>query len=238
MMPTLQALVVDDESNVRYFLKETLRLSGYEVEAVGSSQAALDVLRDHCFDTVLLDLRLEGKSDDGLRVLKAIRWRWPETVIIILTAYASLDSALEAIQEGVDGYLQKPVEPEEVRNAIREARNRRQQRAEATRKQNTTICAGDFEVRHAEHKITLAGEGLDLTPTEFDLLAYFIDHEGEVVSPQKLVSVARDYECPGEDEARDLIKWFIYQLRQKIEENPSDPQRLLNVRGVGYMLKS
>lgn len=237
-MPISQALVVDDESKVRYFLKETLRLSGYEVEAVGSSQEALDVLRDRRFDVVLLDLRLEENGDEGLRVLKAIRWRWPKTLVIILTAYASLDSALEAIREGVDGYLQKPVEPEELRGAIRKALNRREQRAEATRKQETAVRAGDFEVRRAEHKITLADEILDLTPTEFDLLAYFVEHAGEVISPQQLVSVARDYECPDEDEARDLIKWFIYQLRQKIEDNPSDPQRLLNVRGVGYMLKS
>jgi DNA-binding response OmpR family regulator len=236
MKSSLHALVVDDESKVRYFLQETLRLAGYTVEAVGHTQEALALLRDRRFDVVLLDLRLEEGGNQGLRILKAIRWRWPETVVIILTAYASLDSALEAIDEGVDGYLQKPVEPGQVRRAIRKALDRRQQQTKATQEPTATAQAGDFEVHRAEHWITLNGTPLDLTPTEFDLLAYFVEHAGEVLSPRQLVSVARDYTCEDDREARDLIKWFIYQLRQKIEEEPSEPQWLLNVRGVGYML--
>jgi DNA-binding response OmpR family regulator len=113
-------LVVDDDEGVRFFLEETLRRDGHIVVAASSGEEALDRMRDAFFDLVMLDLKLSGRVD-GLRVLEAVRWRWPETVVVILTAHGSLESAMAAIREGVDGYLLKPVEPDEVRKAVQEA---------------------------------------------------------------------------------------------------------------------
>src|SRR5512136_2890333 len=120
MEEQLRALVVDDEEGVRFFLSETLRRSGHVVVTASSGEEALERLRDTPFELVLLDLRLGGQAD-GLRVLEAVRWRWPQAVVIILTAHASVESAVSAIQEGVDGYLLKPVEAEEVRRVVRAA---------------------------------------------------------------------------------------------------------------------
>src|SRR5690554_6574215 len=105
-MEQVNTLVMDDESGIRFFIKETLQRAGHNVTTASSGEEALDILRDTRFDLVMLDLMLGGRVD-GLRVLEAIRWRWPEAVVIILTAHGSLDSAMEAIREGVDRYLLK-----------------------------------------------------------------------------------------------------------------------------------
>lgn len=113
MADRLQTLVVDDEEGIRFFLKETLHRAGHVVVTASSGEEALGQLRETAFDLVMLDLMLGGRVD-GLRVLEAVRWRWPETVLINLTAHGSLESAMAAIREGVNSYLLKPVEPHEL----------------------------------------------------------------------------------------------------------------------------
>ncbi len=92
---------------------------------------ALDLLRETLFDVAVLDLNLGGRVD-GLRVLEALRWRWPSTAVVILTAHGSLESAMEAIRHEVDGYLLKPAKPPEVREAVRRALERRQKLRDRT----------------------------------------------------------------------------------------------------------
>jgi len=133
MPEPVRTLVVDDEKGVRFFLEETLRRAGHEVVAATSGEEALERLRETPFDLALVDLKLGGRID-GLRVLEAVRWRWPATAVVILTAHGSLDSALAAIREGVDGYLLKPVEPDEVRLVAQTALERRRGLARLTRR--------------------------------------------------------------------------------------------------------
>lgn len=130
MVDIRRTLVVDDEESIRFFLSEMLEQMGHVVTAVASGEDALDRLQDTAFDLAILDLKLGGPVD-GQRVLEAIRWRWPATVVIMLTAHGSLESAVEAIHEGVDGYLLKPARPSEVRHAIQEAYYRRQKLLDA-----------------------------------------------------------------------------------------------------------
>ena len=118
MAEVMRTLVVDDEERIRFFLIETLERVGHVVTAVASGEEALDRLQDTAFDLAILDLKLGGPID-GQRVLEAIRWRLPATVVIMLTAQGSLESAVDAIQEGVDGYLLKPVRPADVRQGLR-----------------------------------------------------------------------------------------------------------------------
>ncbi|MBN1261248.1 MAG: response regulator transcription factor [Anaerolineae bacterium] len=229
------ALVLDDEEKVRFFLARTLELTGYNVKPVATGSVALELLRDTSFDVAILDLNLGGRVS-GMQVLQAIRWRWPDTIVIILTGYATLESAMKAIQEGVDGYLQKPVSHEEVRQLIADARERRQQRA--ANRSSDTLASGPFQLDLIRHQASCAGHLLDLTPTEYALLAYLVEHAGEVHTPQTLVKVVRGYDCETHREAREIIKWHIHKLRQKIEPDPQNPQFLQNVRGVGYTLQT
>ena len=231
----VRTLVVDDEKGVRFFLEETLRREGYDVTSASSGEDALDRLRDTPFDLVMLDLRLGGRTD-GLRVLEAIRWRWPETVVIILTGHGSMESALTAIREGVDGYLLKPVEPQEVRHTVVEALERRRQRARVhqTQEDKQVLEVGPFRVDPEKHLVTMDGQPLDLTPQEWSLLVHLIENRQKVLTPEELVRVVREYEPEDLYEARQIIKWYVHRLRRKVEPKPSKPRYILNVRGVGY----
>lgn len=230
-----QTLIVDDEEGVRFFLEETLRRVGHNIHSASSGEDALAALRENAFDLVILDLRLGGRVD-GLRVLEAIRWRWPETAVIILTAHGSLETAIAAIREGVDGYLLKPVEPAELRQAVEDALSRRRQRLGAlpAQQESRVLECAPFEIDLDKHIAMLKGEPLDLTPREFKLLVYLIQNAHRVALPQELVEVVRDYNCEDLYEAQGIIKWYIHRLRRKVERDPSHPRYILNVRGVGY----
>jgi DNA-binding response OmpR family regulator len=238
-MPELiRTLVVDDEERIRFFLQETLQRAGHVVTTASSGEVALDRLQDTPFDLVMLDLRLGGRVD-GQRVLEAIRWRWPATVVIMLTAHGTLESTLAAIREGVDGYLLKPVKPPEVRQAIKEAFERRKEWAQlrAEEEEGRVLKRGLFSVDLEQHKATLDGKPLNLTPSEFKLLAHLMQNPRQAISPPDLVQAVRGYRPEYLHQARQVIKWYIHCLRRKIEPDPTDPRYIVNVRGVGYMLE-
>jgi len=238
MAELLHTLVVDDDQGVRFFLEETLQQAGHVVETASSGEEALDLVRDERFDIVVLDLRLRGRVD-GIRVLEAVRWRWPETTVVILTAHGSLESAMAAIREGVDGYLLKPVEPDEVRRAVQDALDRRRSisHPEPTETEEQLLQRGPFSVDLKKHLVTVDGQALDLTSREFKLLTHLMRNANEVISPRELVQVVGQYEAEDLYEARQIVKWYIHRLRRKVEPDPSDPQYILNVRGVGYRFR-
>lgn len=232
----LRTLVVDDEEGVRFFLTETLQRAGYLVVTAASGEEALSRLLDEAYDLIMLDLRLGGRID-GMRVLESVRWRWPHTVVIILTAHGSLDSALAAIREGVDGYLLKPVEPGQVRQAVKEAFERRSRLAPAEEEAEEAariLEGGAFAVDLEKHVASRDGLPLELTPGEFSLLVCLMENAPQVIAPTELVRAIRQYEVEHPHEAREIIKWYIHRLRRKIEPDPAEPRHIINVRGVGY----
>ncbi len=237
MSDLIKTLIVDDEERVRLFLSETLERDGYVVTSVGSGEEALNLLRDTSFDLAILDLRLGGRVD-GQRILEAIRWRWPSTVVIILTAHGSLETAIAAIQESVDGYLLKPVRPEKLRQAVKDAYKRRQNlnKKVPNTEERHIIQKDPFKVDLDRHEVTYNGNFLDLSSSDFTLFVHLITNAPQVLGPKELVRVVRDYEPDSMYEAREIIKWYIHRLRQKVEPDPSNPRYILNVRGVGYRI--
>ncbi len=236
MVQNLHALVVDDESSIRFFLREVLATCDLHVTAASSGEEALEHLRDTRYDLVLLDLKLGGRVD-GMRLLSAVRWRWPNTAVIILTAHGSLENAVEAIREGIDGYLLKPVEAAELRQVVREAIDRRRALASPEREQSEQILRhGTVEVDLQKHTVTRDGQALDLGPQEFKLLVCLMQNARRVVSPEELVRTVRDYDPDSRYEAREIVKWYVHQLRRKLEADPAHPRLVLNTRGVGYTL--
>jgi two-component system KDP operon response regulator KdpE len=159
--------------------------------------------------------------------------------VVILTAHGSLDSAVAAIREGVDGYLLKPVEPDEVRRAAQEALERRSRLRTGVpdTPPGRTLTRGPFTVDLQTHEVHRHGQPVDLTPRELKLLVHLMRNAPKVISPKELVSAVRDYRPEYMHEARQIIKWYVYRLRQKVEENPSNPRHIVNVRGVGYAFK-
>lgn len=236
MADETRTLVVDDEAGIRFFIKETLERSGHHVITASNGEEALTILRDTRFDLVILDLKLGGRAN-GLRVLEAVRWRWPDVLVIILTAHGSLESAMDAIREGVNRYLLKPLTPKELRAAVAEVleeKPKKKQGGRAKDEEQVSLTYGPFAIDLQKHLATYEGKALDLTPSEFDLLIHLMQNSHRVVPPPELVEVVRDYRPEDLYEARNIIKWYIHRLRQSIEPDPSHPRYVVNVRGVGY----
>ena len=118
-------LIVDDEAAVRFFLEEALTRDGHQVVAVDSGEAALALIADQEYDLALLDLMMDEVG--GMEVLTALSRRWPDTVVIVLTAHASLETAVEALRQGAHDYLFKPCETVELRESVRTGLLKRQQ---------------------------------------------------------------------------------------------------------------
>jgi DNA-binding response OmpR family regulator len=236
-MDKIHTLVVDDEPGIRFFVEETLHRSGHDVTTVKSGEEALNTLRDTPYDLVVLDLKLGGKVD-GIKVLEAIRWRWPDTSVIILTAHGSLDTAVQAIDHGVQKYVQKPLSPKELRDVVETVLAERVRSGSDSRdNQHQLIKKGPFEVDEGLHHVMMDNRKLELTPSEFKLIVHLLRNDDRVLSPEELVEVVRGYKPEDVIEARQIIKWYIHRLRKKIESDSSHPQFILNVRGVGYRIK-
>ncbi|MGC9468994.1 MAG: response regulator transcription factor [Anaerolineae bacterium] len=234
MSEEIRILAVDDEPGIRTFIKESLESAGYTVATAADGAEALDRIRETRFDLVILDLKL-GVRIDGMRVLEALRWRWPDAAALILTAYGSMQSALKAIRVGVDAYLLKPVEPAELRRAVDEALSRRASHGRA--ESHGHLARGPFDVNLERRLIEREGNELELTPQEFKLLVYFIKNAGRVIPPTELAEVVRHEQPEDLKEARQIVRWHIHRLRQKVEPIPDQPRYILNVRGVGYTLE-
>jgi two-component system KDP operon response regulator KdpE len=254
-------LVVDDEEVTRLSLAEILSLEGYQVASASSGEEALQKLEEETFDLVLADLVM--KEVDGLQVMEAAKKLSPETVVIMLTAYGSLESAIQAMRQGAYDYLIKPCGAQEivasVESSLAEQRQERRRHELVARveemlralkaeedetptsvsrseqlKRVRFLQSGGIIVDLQKHMATSHDQLLDLTPTEFRLLTCLMRKADQVLSCQELVREVQNYDC-NELEARDIIRVHIRRLRQKIEPDPANPQYVLNVRGVGYM---
>ncbi len=258
-------LVVEDEAVARRVLHVMLTQAGYDVTSVGSGEEALEYLAAQRFDLLLTDLQL--RKVDGVQVMVAARERDPDIEVIILTGYATLQSAIAAVQHGAHNYILKPGNPGEIEQSVADALSKRKKRedqavwlrrmgesllqlADSANSAETAvqpgvvepleesfIHLGDLTIDLQRHLVTLAGAPVQLSTGEFGLLVYLAQNCEHVVSPQQIVRNVLGYDSTPQ-EARDLIKARIWALRRKIEPHPDSPTRIVSVRGVGYMLQS
>lgn len=255
-------LVVEDEAIARRVLHDLLARHGHDVIAVSSGEEAIEHLASERFDLVLTDLQL--RKVDGLAVVAAARERDPEVETIVLTGYATLDSAIAAVRQGATNYILKPGQPGEIESSVSTALARRASRRhhaanlrrlgesliqlagsqaqldDAAAVQTPAAPAhiltiGRLVIDQHRHSAMLAGRTPSLSPGEFSLLLYMAQHHQQVLSPQQIVRDVLGYQCD-QHEARDLIKARVWALRRKIEHDPAEPEYLVSVRGVGYML--
>ena len=267
MLPIANILVVDDEANIRASLEEILTRDGHHVVTVESGEAAVAQFTTQKFDLALIDLKLAGIG--GIEVLAALRRHSPDTVAIVLTAHASLETAVEALRKGAHDYLFKPCRPSELRESIRRGLLNRQETQQlkllrqieqmsnnledirATvlgqveksprpaiqppERQHRFLQRGGLIVDLLRHVITIDGHLLDLSPTEFDLLACMIRKAPRVISPQELVRDVQGYESE-QWEASETVRQHIYRIRQKIRETTGRTNVIHTVRGVGYTI--
>jgi DNA-binding response OmpR family regulator len=226
-------LIVDDENTLRYFLKRTLEDEGYQVSEAADGQMALDLLEHETFDLALLDLRMAGI--DGLEVMRQLGQKSPDTQIIIVTAYASVPSAVEALRYGAHDYLTKPVNTEELLASVADGLARRSaQLPSFSRLVRTRMIYGDLSLDYDLHQVIRQGQVLDLTPTEFDLLACLMESPNVALDSVTILRQIRGYEAT-EGEARAIVRVHIHRLRQKLEPDPTLPCYVVTVAGGRYV---
>jgi DNA-binding response OmpR family regulator len=256
-------MVVDDEATARVSLAEILRLEGYQVDTAASGEEALSLLKKSGpIDLMVLDIKMPGMS--GLEVTEKVQEKYPGVVIILLTAFGKLETAIEAIRKGASDYLLKPSSVPEILESVRRGLTKHQQaqkrqhlvsQLQQTLSELATVEGAemieeaaapqpsrfvqirDVVMDRQKHIVTLQGKLLDLTPTEFKILTCLIETPDRVWSPQELVRQAQGYETDAWG-ARAIIRVHIRRLRKKMEVDPSNPKYILNMRGVGYMFAS
>jgi DNA-binding response OmpR family regulator len=256
-MTAPKVLVVDDEKAMRLSLSEIIRLDGCDVQAAASGEEALQLLSTNAFDLMLLDIKMPGM--DGIRVLSEARRLSPQTVIILLTAHGTLDTAMQAIENQAFAYLLKPSAPDVIIDKVRRGLARRtemthkdqlinqiEQNLRELRTETVPATAGSADAKPklasgggivldlSRREATVGGKSLHLTPTEFRLLTALMTRPDEVLTAQQLVREAQGYQAD-EREAREIIRPTISRLRSKLAQYPHSAKCLVSVRGQGYM---
>ncbi len=259
--PYRRVLVVDDETSLRQTFARILHQIGCEVITAPDGLEALQRLEVTPYDLVYLDIRLPGL--DGLQVLRQIHDRYPEVAVVLLTAYASINTAVEAVRLGATDYLIKPITPEALMartrtiladQAIQRRRREIQEQINALQAElkkleqapaaalELTLATDDRFMKRGNllldlhaRRATCADRVLTLPPTAFDYLVALARHAPDVVPYQTLVVEAQGYQTDLR-QAQELTKWHIHMLREALERESAGACHLLTVRGTGYRL--
>jgi DNA-binding response OmpR family regulator len=248
-------LVVDDEPTIRVSLGETLARAGYAVLTAASGEEALALLQEETVDLILLDLKMEGI--DGLQVMAEVEKQSLPPVMIMLTAHASLDSAIAAMRRGGHDYLTKPCRPREllvsveqgmarrrealrqhelahlIEHSARQLRGNSQPEKTAPPAQPHLLEGRGLVLDRERFTVTRSGQPVHLTPSEFRLLLCLMARADQVVSFRELTQELYGSE-EGMEEAREAITTHLWRLRQKIGNGPDGAPYIVNVRGQGY----
>jgi two-component system, OmpR family, KDP operon response regulator KdpE len=220
-----QVLVVDDEVQIRRFLKIGLEANGYHVYETDNGRDALVKAAQMRPDLVILDLGLPDM--DGLDVLKGLR-EWTNVPVIILSVRDADRDKIAALDSGADDYLSKPFSMDELMARIRVARRHAQPEPE-----NNVFDYADLHVDLTRRLVTLKDEPIKLTPTEYALLRLLIQHAGKVLTHRQIL---KEVWGPEYVDETHYLRVYFAQLRQKIEDNPTLPRIILTEPGVGYRL--
>ena len=223
-------LVVEDDAQMRRFLRVTLRMHQYRVLEATTAQEALVCAASRRPDLVVLDLGLP--DEDGMTVLERLR-TWYGSPVVVVSARHQEPDKIKALDAGADDYLTKPFGTGELLARLRAAL-RTHNRAAATADQGVFV-SGTLRVDHDKHEVTSNGRPVKLTPLEYRLLQALIRHADKVVTRTQLLR-----EVWGEahvDEAH-YLRVYMSALRRKLEDDPARPQMLLTEQNVGYRLRT
>lgn len=221
-MPKL--LIVEDDDTVRDTLALNLRAEGYEVDTAPDGESGLSQAREGSPDLVVLDVMLPNV--DGLTVCRVLR-RESDVPIILLTARGTETDKIVGLESGADDYVVKPFSLGELLARVRAALRR----GRAVEPAKTELVSGDLRLDFLSRRVYRDDAELQLAPREFDLLAMLMRNEGAVLSRDLLLTGVWGDDFVGDARTVDVhIRW----LREKIEDNPSQPERITTVRGVGY----
>lgn len=223
-------LVVDDEDPILELLRFNLEKEGYQVFVAKDGQEALDCVDKEQPDLLVLDVMLPGM--DGLEVCRIMRLnpRLQQIPIIMLTAKGEEIDTVLGLELGADDYMTKPFSPRELLARIK-ARLRRLNSPEEAIAQ---IIRGELRIDVTGFRVYVRGDETELTPKEFELLRVFATHPGKVYSRDELLERIWGYEYDGDTRTVDV---HVRHLRLKVEKDPSNPEYIETLRGIGYRFK-
>jgi DNA-binding response OmpR family regulator len=227
----IHVMVVEDDPDIGGVLESFCAQLGFKSTLLANGQEAIERFRERRPNLMLLDLMLPGIS--GFEVCRAVRSFDPLTPIIVVSARGDTADLVVALDRGADDYLIKPFKLREL-----EARMATQlRRAELVKRHGTgslinqPLHFGDLMIDSGEHRVTLNGEAISLSPLEYRLLEYFASHAGQVISRERLLQDVWRY--VGEVETR-TVDTHVGRLRKKIEADVKQPQHIVSVPGFGY----
>lgn len=225
-----RVLIVEDEGNIRHFIKTILITNGYQaVEAGGISEAEMTFV-SHSPDAVILDLGLP--DGDGMDFLKKIRREF-STPIIVLSARTDEKDKVEALDAGANDYITKPFGTEELLARVRAAIRVHQQNLTRSLVGERKFCAGDLVIDYDTRQVFMKGEDIRLTQTEFNIMALLAAHAGKVMTYTEIIKEIWKWSDSG---SVKKLQVNMANIRKKMGSKPGDNRYLLNELGVGYRM--
>ena len=225
-------LVVDDEPAQLRLLDQVLTANGYGVIRANSGQEAMRIVFERRPDLVLLDVMMP--EIDGWQTCRLIREVSDVPVIMLTGKRNSEDDIVRGLECGADEYLVKPVGNRELLARVRAALRRADKIGASGDKKKISFTNDYLSVDVSEHKVTVRGERMKLTPREFRLLALLVENADRILSHQQVLENVWGWEYIDDV---DYVRIYISHLRQKIEPDPSHPKYIINERGLGYRFK-
>jgi DNA-binding response OmpR family regulator len=224
-MPSV--LIVDDDDTVAGVVVSYLERAGFRAKHVTDGQAALDIIRADPPDLIVLDLMLP--EVDGLEVCRRVRLSHPDLPVIMLTALAEAEDRIAGLEVGADDYVTKPFSPRELVLRIESVLRR----ASAVRQSTRLLTAGPITVDRTARRATRNGEELALTVRELELLAYLMDHPGIAFNREQLMREVWGWTFGDQS----TVTVHVRRLREKVEDDPTNPTLIKTVWGIGYRLE-
>jgi two-component system, OmpR family, response regulator len=218
-------LVVDDEENITYLLSSALGHFGFDVEVARTGREAIDSARETSPHLILLDVMLPDL--DGFEVVRRLREGGVRVPVLFLTARDAVEDKVRGLTLGGDDYVTKPFSLEEVM-----ARVQAMLRRAGMKVSNAQVSFADLEMDDDAHLVTRAGTPVDLSPTEYKLLRFFLLNPGRVLSRAQILDHVWEYDFGGES---GVVETYVSYLRRKLDA--LGPPLLQTVRGVGYVLR-
>ena len=226
-------LILEDETSIRSFIRVNLKKNGFEAVEAASGEEALEKL-DASFDLALMDVMLPGIS--GFEVCKRAREKYSSLGIIMLTAKGQEENRIEGLELGADDYIVKPFSPKELVARINALVRRlniidKQQPVEEKVEDDGRIVSGKFVILQEERKVLKDGQEIELTPIEYALLRFFMENTNKAVHRDEILQNVWGDSYVGDFKIVDVN---IRRIRQKIEDDPSNPKYIEKVWGYGY----
>ena len=225
---SLLILIIEDELQIRRFLRATLASHDFQIREATTGQAGLQQAIEQPPDLVLLDLGLP--DIDGLEITQRLR-EWSKAPIIVLSARNQERDKIAALDAGADDYLTKPFGVGELMARIRVARRHAEQ---ASQPEEPVFTAGELRVDRARRQVFVSGAEVHLTPIEYQLLATLVRHAGKVVTQRQLL---REVWGTAYQQESQYLRTYMTHLRHKLETDPAHPRYLMTEIGVGYRLR-